>query len=77
MADDNFDKDFDKIHDAIDDTINKLEDTECELPDVAFVMLVEAANLMEHCGWTKEEISGMVIDFLSSDESTAELPKEE
>jgi hypothetical protein len=37
---------------------------------------VEGANILEQMGLSKEEISSMALDFLSSDEAIVEMPIE-
>jgi hypothetical protein len=37
---------------------------------------VEGANILEQMGLSKEEISSMALDFLSSDETIIEIPNE-
>ena len=76
MSDNETDENFDKIHEAIDETINGLEDSGSELGDIALCMFVEGANILEQMGLSKEEISAMALDFLSSDEAVVEMPGE-
>ena len=44
--------------------------------DIALCMFVEGANILEQMGLSKEEISEMALDFLSSDEAVVEMPSE-
>ena len=74
MSDNITDENFDKIHEAIDTTITTLEDSGSELGDIALCMFVEGANILEQMGLSKEEVSAMALDFLSSDEATVEMP---
>ena len=76
MSDNETDENFDKIHEAIDETITGLEDSGSELGDIALCMFVESANILEQMGLSKEEISAMALDFLSSDEAVVEMPSE-
>ena len=76
MSDNETDENFDKIHEAIDETITGLEDSGSELGDIALCMFVECANILEQMGLSKEEISAMALDFLSSDEAVVEMPSE-
>ena len=76
MSDNETDENFDKIHEAIDETITELEDNGSELGDIALCMFVEGANILEQMGLSKEEISAMALDFLSSDEAVVEMPSE-
>ena len=76
MSDNETDENFDKIHEAIDETITGLEDNGSELGDIALCMFVEGANILEQMGLSKEEISAMALDFLSSDEAVVEMPGE-
>ena len=76
MSDNETDENFDKIHEAIDETITGLEDSGSELGDIALCMCVEGANILEQMGLSKEEISAMALDFLSSDEAVVEMPIE-
>ncbi|MDA9310906.1 hypothetical protein N9Q35_01955, partial [Amylibacter sp.] len=76
MSDNVTDENFDKIHEAIDTTITSLEDAGSDLGDIALCMFVEGANILEQMGLSKEEISSMALDFLSSDEATVEMPVE-
>ena len=76
MSDNVTDENFDKIHAAIDETITGLEDSGSELGDIALCMFVEGANILEQMGLSKEEISEMASDFLSSDEALVEMPSE-
>jgi hypothetical protein len=76
MSDNVTDENFDKIHAAIDETITGLEDNGSELGDIALCMFVEGANILEQMGLSKEEISEMALDFLSSDEAVVEMPGE-
>ena len=76
MSDNLTDENFDKIHEAIDETITGLEDSGSELGDIALCMFVEGANILEQMGLSKEEISEMALDFLSSDEAVVEMPSE-
>jgi hypothetical protein len=76
MADNVTDENFDKIHEAIDETITGLEDSGSELSDIALCIFVEGANILEQMGLSKEEISAMALDFLSSDEAVVEMPSE-
>jgi hypothetical protein len=39
-------------------------------------MFVEGDNILEQMGLSKEEVSAMALDFLSSDEATVEMPSE-
>jgi hypothetical protein len=61
---------------TIDETITGLEDSGSELGDIALCMFVEGANILEQMGLSKEEISAMALDFLSSDEAVVEMPGE-
>ena len=76
MSDNETDENFDKIHEAIDETITGLEDSGSGLGDIALCMFVEGANILEQMGLSKEEISAMALDFLSSDEAVVEMPSE-
>ena len=76
MSDNVTDENFDKIHEAIDTTITNLEDGGSDLGDIALCMFVEGANILEQMGLSKEEISAMALDFLSSDETNIEIPNE-
>ena len=76
MSDNVTDENFDKIHEAIDETITGLEDSGSELGDIALFMFVDGANILEQMGLSKEEISAMALDFLSSDEALVEMPGE-
>jgi len=76
MSDKVTDENFDKIHEAIDITITNLEDGGSDLGDIALCMFVEGANILEQMGLSKEEISAMALDFLSSDETNIEIPNE-
>jgi len=76
MSDNVTDENFDKIHEAIDITITNLEDGGSDLGDIALCMFVEGANILEQMGLSKEEISAMALDFLSSDETNIEIPNE-
>ena len=76
ISDNVTDENFDKIHEAIDTTITSLEDAGSDLGDIALCMFVEGANILEQMGLSKEEISSMALDFLSSDEATVEMPVE-
>ena len=76
MSDNVTDENFDKIHEAIDITITNLEDGGSDLGDIALCMFVEGANILEQMGLSKEEISSMALDFLSSDETIIEIPNE-
>ena len=76
MSDNETDENFDKIHEAIDETITGLEDSGSEFGDIALCMFVEGANILEQMGLSKEEISAMALDFLSSDEAVVEMPSE-
>ena len=76
MSDNITDENFDKIHEAIDTTITTLEDSGSELGDIALCMFVEGANILEQMGLSKEEVSAMALDFLSSDEATVVMPSE-
>jgi len=76
MSDNVTDENFDKIHEAIDTTITSLEDGGSDLGDIALCMFVEGANILEQMGLSKEEISAMALDFLSSHETNIEIPNE-
>ena len=76
MSENETDENFDKIHEAIDETITGLEDSGSELGDIALCMFVEGASILEQMGLSKEEISEMALDFLSSDEAVVEMPSE-
>ena len=76
MSDNVTDENFDKIHEANEETITGLEDSGSELGDIALCMFVEGANILEQMGLSKEEISEMTLDFLSSDEAVVEMPGE-
>ena len=76
MSDNVTEENFDKIHEAIDITITNLEDGGSDLGDIALCMFVEGANILEQMGLSKEEISAMALDFLSSDETNIEIPNE-